>query len=290
MSDFQKCIESCPLWQGQHPTLSIQRLEGGTTNFNYLVSDGIRQYVARFAQKVSKSLGLDRGREVYNIGIAAKLAVASQVVAHYPEQNLLIVEYIPGEVITPEIARCSESIREMARILLDLHSAEKFEGVMNPIATIHEYIEIVRSRGGWMPDGIDASIGAINRIASELGISSANSCHLDLMMENIVKTDDGFKLLDWEYSACSDYRFDLAMLSVKGQFSSEDDRLLASTYASDSTGELLHQIHLMKAIVFLREAAWALVQMGGSTIDFDYKQYAINHFEDYKKIAQSLPV
>lgn len=287
MTDFRATLESCPLWQGQSRALSIERLEGGTTNFNFLVSDGSRKYVARFAQKASKLLGLDREREVRNTIIAGELAIAPQFVAHYPDQDLLIVEYIPGEVITPEIARRSESIREMARILLALHHAEKFEGTMNPVEIIHQYVEIARANRGWIPDGIDASVAATDSIAVELDITSENSCHLDLMMENIVKTDVGLRLLDWEYSACSDHRFDLAMLSVKGNFSEENDQQLAAEYVSAHAEELARQIQLMKAIVFLREATWALVQMDISTIDFDYRQYAIDHFKGCKEIVGS---
>ncbi len=175
----------------------------------------------------------------------------------------------------------------MASLFRTLHGTEKFAGSLDVFDSVHRFVAITKDNGGWLPDKLHEELSALEKIRSLTGFTTEHSCHLDLMMENIVRLENGRpKLLDWEYSACSDPRYDLAMLSVKGEFGEHEDRLLVSEYRKKDDDEFLEQIRLMKAAVFFREAAWALVQMTVSKISFDYKKYATDHLQGFDAVAK----
>ena len=106
-------------------------------------------------------------------------------------------------------------------------------------------------------------------------------------MANVVRSGTTMKLLDWEYGANSDYRFDLAMLSAMGHYTQRHDRLLLREYGRRDQN-LYRDLQAMKAVVFFREAAWALLQLSSSKIRFDYKKYAAANLAKFCRTARKL--
>jgi thiamine kinase-like enzyme len=102
------------------------------------------------------------------------------------------------------------------------------------------------------------------------------------MLGNIIDTGKTLKLIDWEYSANSDPRFDLAMFSVKEGLSKRHDTMLLKAYGSKIPPE---QFAAMKAVVHFREGAWGLVQLAISEIPFDYRQYSKENLAAFKRLA-----
>jgi hypothetical protein len=80
---------------------AIKPLKGGMTNINYLVLDGNKKYVVRFAPKINSLLGLNRKRESHNTRIAHKLGLGPRVAGFYPKENCLVIEYITGKHLRP---------------------------------------------------------------------------------------------------------------------------------------------------------------------------------------------
>lgn len=270
MEDHVRIIKKkLPLWGNP----AVEQLHGGITNFNYLVTEGGDKHVARFAQSTSPLLGLDRRREVHNTRVASISGLGPKVVGFFPAQNCLVVEYVDGSVLTPDKARQPKNIKDMARVFRALHSGPKFKGKFDPFRTIPNYIATARARGAWVPINIDGSLSKLRRVQEAMRpLALSRPCHLDLMIENIVDTGGRLKLIDWEYSANSDPRFDLAMLSVKGNFTPRNDAALLKAYDDP---KITHaDLAAMKAVVHFREGAWGLVQNAVSKIPFDYKKYA----------------
>lgn len=284
---FPKCrsiLRGLPVWKNRR--IQIRRLKGGMTNFNFLVADRGKKFVARFAPETNVLLGLNRKKETFNIRALAKQNIAPKIVKFYSRSNLLIVSYIPGRILSPAACRDRKTITDIAYVLRDLHfSGKKFKGRFNPFDTVRNYIGIVRRRNSWLPENIQKQIRGLEQVEKQVGRFSANfPCHLDLMMENLVRTPEGIKILDWEYSANSDFRFDLAMLSAKGGFTKEDDVVFLQAYGLYDPRSF-KEVQLMKAAIYFREAAWGLLQFAVSKIKFDYKKYALENLASFQSIA-----
>lgn len=270
-------IKNLPFWKGR--TLFIEKLSGGMTNFNYTVWDGDDKYIARFAPQSNVFLGLDRMREVYNTKVAHSLGFGPDVVQVFPEYGLLLVEYIEGKVLSSDTVIQPVLITSVAKILKKLHNGPKFSGKYHPFEAMREQVAVVRRKRSWLPENIDELLKELDRVEITLGkFYDTYPCHLDLMLENIIEDGNQVKLIDWEYSSNSDYRLDLAMFSVKGNLTSEQEELLLKEYG-DNGKDLHNQILLMKSVVYFREAVWGLLQLAVSDIEFDYKKYAVKNLE-----------
>ncbi len=273
----QEIIANLPLWKSKP---KIEPLHGGMTNINFLVQENKKKYVARFALASNTFLGLDRKREINNTKIAALENIGPKVIAFYPKHNLLILEYIPGTVGSPVSVKKSENILLLAKLLQQLHSGEKFRGELNIFDSIRSYLLEVQKRKSWVPADLAVLLSHLQQIEKQVQFKINTPCHLDLMIENIVFNAEKVRLIDWEYSANSDPRFDIAMLSVKASFGKKEDILLLKSYGAP---QLYTEIQLMKALVFFREASWGLLQLAVSSIPYDYKKYAEEHLHLFRE-------
>jgi len=102
-------------------------------------------------------------------------------------------------------------------------------------------------------------------------------CHNDLLNENFLH-DGTIRILDWEYAGMGDIFFDLANLSVHHNFSDEEDRILLESYFSEEKTSHWARLKIMKIMSDFRESMWGLVQIGISSLDFNFREYADKHF------------
>ena len=275
--NHQEIIFNLPLWKSKP---KIESLQGGMTNINFLIEESKKKYVARFALTSNTLLGLDRKREINNTKMAALENIGPNVIAFYPQYNLLILEYISGMIYSPLLIKKPENILLLAKLLQKLHSGKKFQGEVNIFDSIRSYLKEVRKRKSWVPADISILESNLNKIEQKLKFKTNIPCHLDLMIENIVFDAEKVKLIDWEYSANSDRRFDIAMLSVKASFGKKEDAVLLKSYGAP---QLYNEIQLMKALVYFREASWGLLQLAVSSIPYDYKKYAEEHLHMFRE-------
>jgi thiamine kinase-like enzyme len=90
---------------------------------------------------------------------------------------------------------------------------------------------------------------------------------------------DHLYVLDWEYAGMGDIFFDLANFSDHHELTDEQDRWLLQCYFEQVTSARWAHLKVMKILSDLREATWALVQIGISKLDFDFRDYADKFFE-----------
>ncbi|HLC63738.1 MAG TPA: choline/ethanolamine kinase family protein [Patescibacteria group bacterium] len=267
--------------------LRIKKLAGGMTNENFLVKDSAGCYVARFAPDNLKVLGLSRQREIYNYRQAAKSGLGAKVLWHYPKHRLLIVEYFPGRIFKVKDAQNPASIRKLSRLLFKLHHGPRFSGNFNPFARTRRYLKLAEQSGAWLPKNLDYYFAILKQIQARVGFSRPCPCHLDLMLENILETPSGqIKLLDWEYSSNADYRYDLAMLMVKGKLNEAQEKLLIKTYFGKYRPGVHNEVKIMKSAVYLAEASYGLVQQAVSSKPVNYKAYALVNLADCRRNNQ----
>ncbi len=285
MKNHLEIIKKLTLWENNN--IEVEKLNGGITNFNYFIRDGKKKYVARFSSKSNILLGLNRKREIYNTKIAYSIGLGPKFIKFLPKDNLLLVEYMDGNVFSGTDILKDKQIKLLAKLLKKLHSGKKLKGQFNPFKAMREYIYIVKRKKSWLPKDINKLLNEFSQVEKKIGkFHMIYPCHLDVSPPNIIDSKNKIKLIDWEYSANSDFRFDLAMLSVMSNFSERQDKLLLKEYGIKDK-DLYEQIQIMKAVVCFREASWGLLQMAISPIKFDYKKYAIEKFNIFKLFCRN---
>ena len=107
-------------------------------------------------------------------------------------------------------------------------------------------------------------------------------CHNDLLNANFL--DNGqIRILDWEYAGMGDSFFDLANFSAHHEFTDQQDRWLLGSYIGEFSDAHWARLKLLKIISDFREAMWAMVQIGISKLDFDFRGYSNTFFARTEK-------
>ncbi len=101
--------------------------------------------------------------------------------------------------------------------------------------------------------------------------------HNDLLAANWIDDGQRLWLIDWDYAGFNSPLFDLANLSCNNAFDAAQDHVLLHAYFGQPPDADCQRAFLaMRCASALRETLWALVSQKVSTIDFDYRGYALN--------------
>lgn len=260
-------------------------LEGGITNRNYRVRFDGQDGVLRLAGKDTSLLGIDRETERQANAVAAELGIAPPVLDS--GEGWLITEYVPGAPCDAETLRTAlEPIGEALRRFHD-------SGAQLPLRfwvpdLLDAYARVVRTRGGQLPEGYFLATDLAARIADLRPLTEPVPCHNDLLPANVLRAADGrIMLVDWEYAGMGHRFFDLGNLAAGAELNEpEEERLLNAYLGSSPSGSDLAALRLMRVMSDAREAAWGVVQSVVSELDFDFRDYATQHFGRVAAAAQ----
>jgi thiamine kinase-like enzyme len=252
---------------------------GGITNRNFRATLGGEDYMIRRHGRDTALLGIVRDSETAATETAAALGIAPPVVAKV--DGGLVTRFVACSAVDSGQVRAS--IGELARALRRFHdSGLELQNTFWVPDLLDEYAEIVRERGGSLPDAFAQALAASLRIAAAVPLDAPCPCHNDLLPSNIIRAqaDGSLLLVDWEYAGMGDPYFDLGNLSVNNDFApDDDDELLAAYHEEPATDARRARLALMRLLSDAREAAWGVVQGVISDIDYDFDGYAARHFE-----------
>jgi thiamine kinase-like enzyme len=252
-------------------------LDGGITNRNYRVRLGATDYMVRLPGKDTALLGIDRAAERIANQSAAELGIAPAVAA--ADEDYLVTRFIECRPVSAgELVADPGDAAHALRVFHD-------QGPELPTRfwvpeLVEDYAEIVRARGGTLPDGYEHARRTAKTIAVARPLLAPRPCHNDLLTANLIRDSAGRLLLvDWEYAGMGDPFFDLGNLAVNNDFDDAADHRLLSAYLGHAPDEAaLAGLRLMRAMSDVREAMWGVVQGVISELDFDFGGYAEKHF------------
>jgi len=256
-----------------------EALDGGITNRNYRVRLGGNDYVVRQPGKDTDLLGIDRAGERQASDAAAALGIGPAVVAAL--EDCLVTRFVDcRSVNAAEVAARAEEIAGGLRAFHDCGA--RLPSSFWVAALLERYAAIVARDGGKLPEPYAGAMSCALRIQAALRVRRPSPCHNDLLPGNIVRerSTDRMMLVDWEYAAMGDARFDLGNLAVNNDFDdATEDRLLRAYHGEAPSDAHRAALKLMRVLSDIREAAWGVVQGEISALDFDFAAYAGEHFE-----------
>jgi thiamine kinase-like enzyme len=247
-------------------TLVISTLSGGLTNQNYRVSTNAGEFVVRVFGGGAEFLGIDRAHELHCSHIAANLGVGAEV--------------IQGATLTPEEA--TQRLTQIITMLKRSHEGPSFLGVFSPFETVRRYAYLASERGVLLPRSALDSLTNFFRLGERLWPPPRLvPCHNDLLAGNFIDDGQGIRIIDWEYAGMGDPFFDLGNFAANQELTQKGCEDLLIAYFGKLRDEDLIRLQQMRRASNLREAFWAFLQSGISTLDFDYLGYAQTYLERF---------
>lgn len=275
---LEEALARVPQWAGASD-LKATPLGGGITNRNFRIDVGGEAFVLRIAGADTELLGINREYEYAANLAAGKLGIAPEVFYFIRPEGYLVTRFITGRPILPEEICQPENIRRVMDVVRKIHSMPEIPGNFNVFRIVADYSEIARRYQVAFPKSFNWTIERMQAAEKALNTHPLTPCpcHNDLLNANFL-TNGHLYVLDWEYAGMGDVFFDLANFSDHHKLADEQDRWLLKCYFEEVTPSQWAHLKIMKIMSDLREATWALVQIGISKLDFNFRDYADKFF------------
>jgi thiamine kinase-like enzyme len=274
------------VWPGT--PLDLEALGGGITNRNFKVSVGGEAFVLRIGGKDTELLGIDRSVEHGASLVAAELGIGPEVVAFLEPEGFLVTRFLDGSPIPPEEMRIPANIVRAAKTLRRLHEGPPIPGRFDSFRVVEVYRNTASAHGVRIPEVFDWAQGLAQEIERARGSQALRPCHNDLLNANFIDEDGELRIVDWEYAGMGDRFFDLANFSINHDFGEDENECLLEAYFGAVDAADLATLTLMRFMSDFREAMWGVVQQGISELDFDFVDYAKQHFQRLRRTAPQL--
>lgn len=259
----------------------VRTLDGGITNRNVLVEVDDARFVLRLAGKDTALLDIDREVERTANERAAGLGIAPEVVAFVEPEGYLVTRFVAGVPISSDEMNEPATLTTVAAMLHAFHGSGPLPKDFDAFRIPERHRIAAESRGVVIPDAYETVDAVVREIESSFARTPDPPCpcHNDLLAANFLHTSERLWLLDWEYAGMNDRYFDLGNLAVNNDLSTGAEEALVEAYFGAVTSRRIARLRLMRIVSDAREAMWAVVQQGISTLDFDYVTYAREHFD-----------
>ncbi len=277
---LEQALARVPGWTGAKQ-LATTPLGGGITNQNYRVDVDGESFVLRICGADTELLGTDREAEYLANRAAGELGIAPEVFYRIQPENYLVTRFIAGRPVPPDEIQQPENICRITDALKQFHALPLvLPANFSALAAIEHLSEAARRCKVEFPRNFDELLARAREVdalfrAAPLPICP---CHDDLLNANFLQTDRIY-ILDWEYAGMGDVTFDLANFASHHRLDDRRSHHLLECYWGQSTPKRFARLQLMRPLSEMREAAWGLVQIGLSQLDFDFRAYADLWFE-----------
>ncbi|PHM75175.1 hypothetical protein Xkoz_00188 [Xenorhabdus kozodoii] len=226
----------CQLWPDiPAHTWEIRPLTGLTQGSysisNKHIANDVRQMVGRAPTLYSGTLGVDRQRENQILRRLSSTDIAPQVVAMH--KSWLLLEWIAGTKVKSDTLSQPALLQGLAQTLAMLHHHSPLGyplQLKKQIAFQWPQIDRKRLSPRWLRL---QKLFMATRLPTALKIAPA---HMDVHPDNLLITETGLKLIDWEYAADVDIGFSLAVLFKGNQWGEIEQKTFLDYYCNQASG------------------------------------------------------
>jgi thiamine kinase-like enzyme len=275
---LEDVLESVP---ELHGATQVEPLAGGLTNTNYKVTTPAGCYVVRILGKDTGLLAIDRENEAHNTLAAAEAGVGAPFVAAVPAHDALVLEFLPGEVMTAEALRRGDRLGLVADSCRRLHGARRFRDEFDMFEIQRGYLRVVRQHGFRLPDrylDFEPQVRAIEG-AMRLRPEQTVPCNNDLLAENFIDVGGELKLIDYEYSGNNEPSFELGNVWSESNLSLAQLEELVAHYYGRPLRNKVARARLWGLISKYGWTLWASIQDGVSDLDFDFWAWGMEKYD-----------
>lgn len=235
----------------------IIRTLGGMTNRNFLCEAGGERYVVRIPGEGTAQM-INRHTERMLTWAAVEHGWHPQLV-HIGDDGVKITRYVANaETLTPATAASSAGLRDVARILKELHSSDiEPATTFNVFDELEKYKQMLQNAQATTAypayAAVENALPAVAKRLQQLG-ELRRPCHNDLVPENWLRAPERLYLLDWEYAGWNDPAWDLAAFMSECALSESARRELLDCYRPE--GERAYWEEKVLIYELLQHALW----------------------------------
>ena len=279
-------IKSLPIWEGN---IDIKPLDGGITNFNFLVKDSGKEVVVRLGSDIPEHL-VYRSNEVTVSKAAYEIGVSPELI--YNEPGVLVLDFIKSSTLEPLTVR--ENLEKIIPVIKKIHN--QIPNKLSGQPSIFWVFYVIKYYSNFLLKNKSSHSSLIPELLSKSNklenLSSPREIvfgHNDLLAANFL--DDGSKIwvIDWEYGGFNDPLFDIGGLASNNNFDLEMENLtLEMYYNKKPSTELMIRYNAMKTASLLRETMWSMVSEITSKLDFDYGDYTSENLSKFNSSFDNL--
>ena len=279
-------IKSLNIWKKD---LTINPLEGGITNLNFLVNHGDQKLVVRLGQDIPEHLvfrsnEINVSKAAYEIGVSPKLI--------HSELGVLVLEFIESQTLDPKgvqknLERIMPVIKKIHHEIPNFLSGQP--AMFWVFHVIKYYANFLRLNHSSHQDKIHDLLQKASKLEKLSSPREIVFGHNDFLAANFL--DDGSKIwvVDWEYGGFNDPLFDIGGLASNNDFSQDlEKEALEMYYEKPLTNDVLLKYNSMKTASLLRETMWSMVSEITSKLEFDYGEYTQENLSKFNEAFESL--
>ncbi len=190
---------------------NIEILDGGLSNRCLKITDNQDAcFVWRPNSQASLSFGIDRENEFHALKLASEQGLTSAPVVNLPQG--LLTRWVEGEPLR------SANMPTVANLLKRVHRLPRLTTLSDPQAKAATYFNHLKHNQ--VHPKLKKGYEDLQR--SSFVQYSQSTIHCDLGYYNLIKSTKDVQIIDWEYAACGDPAFDLALTALANSFEYED--------------------------------------------------------------------
>ncbi|CDG18192.1 phosphotransferase [Xenorhabdus doucetiae] len=231
----------CQLWPGiPAGSWEIRPLTGLTQGSYFItyndithndITNDVRQMVGRTPTSQGETLGVDRQRENQILRRLSSTGIAPKVIAMHG--IWLLLEWLTGTTVKPGTLGQPALQQSLAQTLAILHSRPLLGyplQLKKQMAFQWQQIDRKRLSPRWLRLH---KFFMATRMPTALKVAPA---HMDVHPDNLLMTEEGLKLIDWEYAADVDIGLSLAVLFKGNQWDEMQQKTFLNYYCTQTSG------------------------------------------------------
>lgn len=279
-------IKSLPIWKGK---IDIKPLQGGITNYNYLVNDSGKQLVVRLGSDIPEHL-VYRSNEILVSKAAYEIGVSPELI--YNEEGVLVLNYIKSTTLEPQTVR--DNLDRIIPVIKKIHNL--IPNKLSGQSVIFWVFYVIKYYSNFLLTNNSSHSSKLKDLLTKCDnlekLSSPREIvfgHNDLLAANFL--DDGSKIwiVDWEYGGFNDPLFDIGGLASNNDFDENLELEALKLYFNEKpNADLLKKYNAMKTASLLRETMWSMVSEITSKLDFDYGEYTLENLKKFNESYERL--
>lgn len=257
---FTRIHNAIPAWEDAK--LAIAPICENWGNANYLVTaeDG-RRWVMRYSQGDTSELGIYRTAEAKTAAAASRLGVGPELVAYLLPEGHQVTTFLDGKAPDGAWVGSEEGAALVGSSLRKLHEQPDNGCIHSPLDMAHLCMN--RAQGLAQRALLQEHLPKLEQVVDlqqQSGAFRRALLHGDCFINNMLRTPDGMRFIDFEFSGIGDAWFDIACLSFQVDEAGLD-RLVQAYLGESFEPEHRAAIRRSRYIVGVWDAAWALLQL-----------------------------
>lgn len=222
----------------------------------------IKDYIIKIFTDKSGKNEIAWTKQASDLGIGPRFYYAD------PSASYMIIEYVNGSSLTPEIANKPQIIESISRSLSLLHnSCVTFAHASHIFTRIYSKYNKL-SCSGQLKNILENSSNHVQQIEKKLKdiIVPLVPCHNDLNPGNIFVDNNQVTLIDWGDAALANPYYDIAVFLVLNVVESENEKLFFQHYDTKLlSSEWQNYMYLCKELIYFEFALNLLLGVQANT-------------------------